>query len=84
VSRCRSCGAPIQWAITEGGKRMPVDLEPSPIGNIALYSRGEDAPIAIVITETEIEAWKKSGSRKQRLFLSHFTTCPQAKKWRRS
>jgi hypothetical protein len=23
--RCRSCGAPIKWTVTVGGKRMPVD-----------------------------------------------------------
>jgi hypothetical protein len=26
---CRSCGAPILWVFTEGGKRMPVDAKPA-------------------------------------------------------
>lgn len=25
ASKCRSCGAPIEWVLTESGKRMPVD-----------------------------------------------------------
>lgn len=25
---CKSCGAPVLWVATEGGKRMPLDYEP--------------------------------------------------------
>ena len=28
MSTCRSCGAEIVWAITEAGKRIPLDAEP--------------------------------------------------------
>ena len=27
-AQCGSCHAPVVWAITEKGKRMPVDAEP--------------------------------------------------------
>lgn len=28
IDTCRSCGAPILWAVTNGGKRMPLDATP--------------------------------------------------------
>lgn len=27
-STCKGCGAPIEWVLTTGGKKMPVDPEP--------------------------------------------------------
>lgn len=82
---CRSCGAKIQWAITEKGRRMPIDVVPNwEHGNIALYPRKDDVPIAIVVTKTEIEAWRASGAKKRLLFTSHFVTCPQSAHWRKS
>jgi hypothetical protein len=80
---CRSCGQAVQWAETEKGRRMPVDLAPSPAGNIALYPREDNVPIAVVITQTEIDAWMASGATKRKLYTSHFATCPQASRWRK-
>lgn len=28
------CGVDVRWVLTEGGKRMPLDLEPDPEGNV--------------------------------------------------
>jgi hypothetical protein len=33
---CRSCGAPIEWAVTTRGKRIPLDPGTHPDGNIDL------------------------------------------------
>lgn len=33
---CRSCGAPIEWAVTTKGKRIPLDPGTFPDGNIDL------------------------------------------------
>jgi hypothetical protein len=34
MAGCRSCGAPIRWVVTEKGKRIPLDRDPQPDGNI--------------------------------------------------
>lgn len=41
---CSSCGAPIEWARTTKGARIPLDPEPSEAGNIRL-----EAGVAIIV-----------------------------------
>lgn len=42
--RCRSCGADIQWGVTENGARMPMDLQrrtvcvPAPDGRVKVVT----------------------------------------------
>jgi len=79
---CRSCGAKILWAVTEKGKRMPLDAEPSEAGNIFLQHRPNQNPLAVYTTEEQRKATKGT-LMEHRLFTSHFATCPQAKKWRK-
>jgi hypothetical protein len=66
VSACKSCGAEVLWARTRKGRRMPLDAEPSPDGNIRLADG-----VAEVVGEDQ-----RGGN--EDLFLSHFVTCPQA------
>lgn len=33
---CRECAVPIRWAKTPNGVAIPLDREPSPIGNVVL------------------------------------------------
>lgn len=40
VSVCRGCGAEIRWALTEAGRRIPLDAVPDPAGNIELVKAG--------------------------------------------
>jgi hypothetical protein len=75
---CRSCKAPIIWAETTEGKRMPVDAEPSEPGNIKLVDRGpRRLPIAVILDATALR------STTEVLRLSHFATCPEGRNWRR-
>jgi hypothetical protein len=70
---CRSCGGLIFWAMTEQGKKMPVDDEPDPAGNLLLtpgphpkvtvVSRGGQAPVTT-------------------LYRSHFATCKKVDRHR--
>lgn len=82
MSACRSCDAPIAWAITETGKRMPVDAEPVVGGSILLRHRVVGEPPEAHVTSSEERAVlaKQSESRGEtlRLFVSHFSTCPNA------
>lgn len=68
---CRSCGAPIVFAETVKGRRMPLDRTPDPDGTIWMLdgiARTDQAP---------------SGYPGP-FFTTHFVTCPDAKKWRKS
>jgi hypothetical protein len=37
-ARCRDCNAVVVWALTDTGRRMPVDFEPSPQGTLELFT----------------------------------------------
>lgn len=77
MSACSSCGAAILWSITPNGKRMPLDEEPVPHGNVIVHTeRGQ----------LRAETLKKDDERRESgepLYLSHHATCPHGKSWRR-
>lgn len=73
---CRSCGAPIIWTVTaKSGKKMPVDEAASPQGTFVLEEKGRDV-YAHYVHPDEL----KAGAER---FTSHFSTCPDAKDWRK-
>jgi hypothetical protein len=66
--------------VTEYGKAIPVDLAPSPDGNLVLVDEGdrvvarvEAAPLPLL----------DGGAPRSLRFASHFVTCPYADKHRR-
>jgi hypothetical protein len=81
---CRSCGAAIIWVKTETGKAIPLDAEPTEGGNIIISVLGDGVEVAHVETVIETKARLACPIPAGRTaFLSHFATCPEAKKWRR-
>jgi hypothetical protein len=80
VNTCRTCRAPILWAVTIAGNSIPVDPEPVPDGNIELLDRSElrMQPRAVVIdpAQTSLDAAPR--------YVSHFVTCPQADQHRKA
>jgi hypothetical protein len=72
-AKCQSCGAPIRWAKTTTGRRMPLDAQPVSNGNVVLTDGGTLA----VPRNDELH----SGSPRYR---SHFATCPDAAKHRKA
>lgn len=86
---CSSCGAPIEWAVSERGKRMRVDADPVTEGNILLsHRRVGEPPVALYQSPEEIEQLRAQHERSPQegpllLFLSHFATCPNARAHRR-
>lgn len=79
VSGCRSCGAPIRWVVTERGKRIPLDRDPQPDGNIVPILVGGDWVARVLPVDTAAEYRAQGGD----LYRAHFTTCEQADAWRK-
>lgn len=67
---CRSCGAPIIWMKSVRGKWIPLNHP-----KVALDKPGKlyNDFGELIDHEPEVEGW-----------LTHFATCPQATKWRKS
>ena len=71
LAKCRSCGAPIRWAVTERGRNAPLDPEPHPEGNLRVeVRRGLDRAIVVAPGTEPV------------LYRSHFATCPNAREAR--
>jgi hypothetical protein len=70
---CESCQAPIVWAKTPTGARMPVNPAPDATGNIVLSDgpKPGDPPLAVVT--------HMSQALDRPRYKSHFATCPNAK-----
>ena len=70
MSKCRSCGAEVVWAVMDSGKRMPFDALRDPENGTHHLERENGRVVA---------ARPKHGGD----HVSHFATCPDAKKWRK-
>jgi hypothetical protein len=68
MTTCRSCGAEIIFVVMPSGKRNPLDAHPSEKGNVKI----ENGNGVIVPPGSE-----------HGLRLSHFSTCPNAKTFRK-
>jgi hypothetical protein len=76
-ANCRSCNAAIVWLNNvSNGKANPVDVEPSDKGNIRIVN-GKKAEY---LSNEDAEAARGRG---EKLHLSHFATCPDAKSHRK-
>lgn len=87
LAACRSCKAPIVFAVTEpGGSWNPLDPDPVEDGNVELVGRDgefQGKPGAIrcrTLTRDEVAQIQLVPTPRYR---SHFATCPQASKWRK-
>jgi hypothetical protein len=81
--KCRSCRAQVTWAVTEKGKRTPIDFAPVASGNIFLRSLGPGRPPLAIYKSADEIAELKANNPLVKLFTSHFSTCPESKKWRK-
>lgn len=84
ADRCRSCNAPIRWAVSlASGKALPLDEAPTDRGNVWLHEAGEEGgnvDVAEVLAGDKLGRARNAGVA---LYLSHFATCPDAGKWRK-
>jgi hypothetical protein len=77
---CRSCSAPIVWAVTAKGKRMPLDAVPHPEGNVRLRAGWGSPPLADVLNKGEAVYARCAG---EQLHVAHHSTCRHGRAWRR-
>lgn len=81
VGACRSCGAWIEWVTTSHGKKQPLDPGLSAVGNVevrlglAYYVRDAD--------REAVFARQRAAGLPVGLRVSHFATCPNAKRHRK-
>jgi hypothetical protein len=47
--RCRSCDAPLLWAVTPAGRRIPLDPEPDQERGNMMLATGRQGPLAIML-----------------------------------
>lgn len=78
TDNCRSCDADIIWASTEKGSDMPLDAAPDADGTFTLRDVGADKPLAVHLRNPA----RRFG--KTQLRKSHFATCPDADRWRKT
>lgn len=78
MAKCRSCQAPIEWAITENSKKMPLDRRPNPEGNVIKTGAVIDG-----LPEVHVIGFLDRLTGEETRFTSHFATCPNAKAHRR-
>lgn len=81
-AKCRLCGAQIMWVKTTAGKNMPVNPEFIPYRHPKEGEKGEERlvrPNGEVISAIRTDAGSADGNG----YISHFATCPKAKKARR-
>lgn len=79
IERCLSCNAPIIRAVGESGKGNPINPEPVKNGNVRLIAREGQKPLAIYDRKDRQPSLDDDGVR----YVSHFSDCPDAPRWRR-
>lgn len=77
ADRCRSCKAPVRWAITATGRLMPLNLEPDDNGEWAI-AKADRAGTPRVIYVPPARREDYAGS----LYVPHWATCPYAEQHR--
>lgn len=75
TGRCSGCSAPIIWAYTEQGRRIPLDEHPVDTWGDGTYFtlEGHRATVASPLLVQDDQA----------IYQSHFATCPDADTFRR-
>lgn len=81
---CRSerCRAAIFWAMTPDNKLMPIDLEETGDGTVIIADRIN--PVTGVPWIERIETQLSMLMGEERRYTSHFVTCPDRDKFRKS
>jgi hypothetical protein len=76
--QCSACHAEIAWAFTPRGKRMPIDADPHPAGNVVVSVADSGRLECRVLSRIEVSLQPDDVE----LYRSHFATCPDAQRFR--
>lgn len=80
MSECKSCDAPIVWAVhATTGSFAPIDKEPTEGGNVALKTDEMGVTRYRVLTKPAEETFTEV----ETFHTSHFATCPDSAAHRR-
>lgn len=72
-----NCRAVIRWVLTEGGRRMPIDRDPHPAGNIVRV----DIP-GVGVRARVLGGGQLPVEPPTKAYRSHYATCPDAELFR--
>lgn len=91
TENCRSCEAPIQWALTAKGRRIPLDLGDVPPESHGAQVTWEDehgrkqarsftGRVSEIVESLNVDRGRAEEIVRSQYpaFLSHFATCPNA------
>jgi len=87
LAHCRTCRAPIVWALTQKGNREPLDFEPVADGNIEVVDwtrtpeEDEWTPVVRHLKKGELDVLP--GFDVPDRYKSHFATCSDPAKHRK-
>ena len=76
MSRCKGCGAEIDWVRMKSGKSMPVDPEPVFVAEGGSQVFITDEGDTITGTKSEVNTGEAA-------FVPHRATCPAYKRFKR-
>ncbi len=79
--RCRGCGAEIVWVKTAAGKSMPCNPQLVPYWERPGAAGKEVLQLSGKVVSCDFEGLRDELSGFG--YISHFSTCPQAKRFRR-
>lgn len=68
-TRCKSCGGLMLWTVTLGGKRLPLDPRPDPVGTVVVTHLPDGTVRGRVLTGEELPAMVEA-------HRPHDRTCP--------
>lgn len=79
MSKCRGCGAEIDWIRTPAGRSMPIDPEP-------VFVKEGDGGCHFITDEGEMISGREvpeNGEGVEVAFVPHWATCPEASRFKR-
>lgn len=79
---CSACPGRIVWTVTPTGARNPIDYAPSDEGNVlVMQPQGLGQMLSVTLSKEGLELARARGLP---LHLSHWATCPEREKFKRS